>query len=286
MPHALKLTLIFLLMLLVTVFILIVMANMLMSRQASQEAATVLSTANTNEKDIVQPSELEGLPACVQRWLQHSGVIGKERVHTVRLMQEGRMRTEEGKPWMPFTAVQYINIDQPGFVWLAQVKMAPLLYLKGKDKYEHGQGNMQIKVLGLVPVVDARPGKEMNQGSMLRFLAEMIWYPSAALNDYIKWEEIDDHSARATMTWQGVSAFMEFNFNEEGDLVNNVGPRYREVGGKFVLDDWGGEAREYREFHGIRILNKSDVVWKYKTGDFNWLQVEITDIEFNKPQLY
>ncbi len=37
-------------------------------------------------------------------------------------------------------------------------------------------------------------------------------YPSAALNDYIKWEEIDEHSARAAMTWQGVSGSMVFTF--------------------------------------------------------------------------
>jgi hypothetical protein len=145
---------------------------------------------------------------------------------------------------------------------------------------------MVIKQLALLPVVNTKSGMEIDQSTMVRFMAEMIWYPSAALNDYIKWEGIDSHSARATMTWQGVKASMVFHFNDQGDLVSNVAPRYQEVNGNYVLHDWGGIAREYRDFNGIRIPNKSDVVWKYKTGDFNWLQIEVTDIDFNQPGLY
>lgn len=284
--HTLKLSLIVILILLVVVLVLTAVASGLMSRQADREAQEILATASDKDKEIIQPADLEGLPGCVQKWLQRSQVVGQEKTYTVRLKQEGRMRTEEGKPWMPFTAVQYINIEQPGFVWMAKVKAAPMISLIGKDRYYQGQGGMQIKLLGLFSLGEAKPGFEMNQGTMHRFLAEMVWYPSAALNDYIQWKELDATSARATMTWQGVSADMVFYFNAEGDMVKNVASRYREAEGKYVLNDWGGEAREYREFHGIRILNKSDIIWRYKTGDFNWLQLEVTDIDFNKPELY
>lgn len=70
---------------------------------------------------------------------------------------------------MSIEAVQYINVDRPGFVWKAKMHAAPLVNMVGR-------------------------------------------YPSAALNDYIKWEEIDEHSARAAMTWQGVSGSMVFTF--------------------------------------------------------------------------
>lgn len=264
----------------------VVTASALLNRRTDKEALEVLSTVPLEPREMIEQADLAGLPHCVQKWMERSGVVGKEKIRTVRLTQRGRMRLEEGKPWMPVEAVQYINVDEPGFVWKAKVKAAPLINLVGRDKYYQGHGSMQFRLLGLVPIVDARPGKEMDQSTLLRYLAEMIWYPTAALNDYITWEEIDAHSARATMTWQGVSASMVFRFNDEGDMVSSVARRYREVNGEFVLDDWGGVARGYKEFNGIRISNKSDVIWKYKTGDFNWLQIEVTDIDFNQKALY
>ncbi|MGE5380370.1 MAG: DUF6544 family protein [Methylocystaceae bacterium] len=286
MNHIVQNVLITLVVIIVSLVMATNIAGFRMNQQGEKEARAVLKAAATSNRNVIVESDLEGLPVCVQKWLRHSNVIGKERIHTVRLKQAGRMRTEPDKPWMPFQAVQYINVDNPGFVWLAKVQAAPLISMLGRDKYYQGEGSMQIKLLGLIPVVNTKPGFEMKQSTMLRFLAEMIWYPSAALNDYIKWEEIDTRSARATMTWQGVSASMVFYFNDEGDLVKNIGPRYREVNGKFVLTDWGGEAQEYREFHGIRMLSKSDVIWKLPDGEFNWLQLEVTDLDFNQPQLY
>lgn len=286
MPNALRTTLIIFFVFILILIAAVVIAGFIFNREGDKDALDVLSTANLEQKEIIRESDLAGLPPCVKKWMKRSGVIGKEKIHTVRLVQTGRLRNEQGKPWMPVEAVQYINVDKPGFVWKAKVKAAPLVYLLGRDMYYQGHGSMVIKLLALLPVVNTKSAMEIDQGSMVRFMAEMIWYPSAALNDYIKWEDIDSHSARATMTWQGVKASMVFNFNDQGELVSNVAPRYQEVNGNYVLHDWGGIAREYHEFNGIRIPNKSDVVWKYKSGDFNWLQIEVTDIDFNQSGLY
>lgn len=281
MPYALKVTLFIILVLIFVLVITVNIAAAVFNRRADKEAREVLSSTHLVSKEAIQPEDLACLPYCVQRWLERSGVVGKDKIHTVRLTQTGRMRTAESKPWMPFEAVQYINVDKPGFVWKAKVKAAPLVYLTGRDKYYKGHGYMLIKLLALIPVVDAKPGYELDQGAMQRFLAELVWYPTAALNDYIYWEEIDADSARATMTWEGVTASMVFNFNAQGDLLNNVTSRYREVNGSYVLNDWGGVARAYQEYNGIRISNKSDVIWKLETGDFNWLQIKVTDINYN-----
>lgn len=281
MLNTLRIILIIVISIILILVVTTAIATALLNRQANTEALEVLNSANLEQKDIIQSSALTGLPLCVQKWMQRSGVVGQEKIHSVRLIQSGRMRLEPDKPWMPVEAVQYINVDKPGFVWNARVRMAPLINLHGKDKYYNGHGSMQIKLLSLIAVVNSKPSKEMDQGTLLRYLAEMMWYPGAALNDYISWEEINANSARATMSWQGVQASMLFTFNEDGDVINSVAARYQEVNGKFVLRDWGGVPREYREYEGIRIANKADVIWKYETGDFNWLQIEVTDIDFN-----
>ncbi len=269
----------------ILLFVVAFTANVLFNQQVKKEVKQLFDSYPDNKKELVTKANLEGLPQCVQRWLERSQVIGREKISTVRLKQKGLMRLKEDQPWMPVEAEQYFTVDEPGFIWKARVKMNPLLYFTGRDKYFQGEGKMQIKVLSVIPVVDAK-GMEMDQGTMLRYLAEMAWFPTAALNDYIKWEEIDANSARVTMSYKGVTDSGIYTFDENGDVVSFFAKRYREENGRYLLDTWGGVTKGYNEFNGIRISSKTDVIWKLKTGDFNWFQCEITDIEYNKPYLY
>ncbi|MFS0776716.1 DUF6544 family protein [Neobacillus sp. 3P2-tot-E-2] len=247
--------------------------------------ANLLEGIDKESSKTIEREDMKKLPAPVQKWLTNSNVIGKEEVKTVRLKQQGRMRTEKNGKWMPTKGEQYFSISEPGFIWIADVKMAPLVQLSGIDTFIAGSGKMKIKVFSLFPVVDAK-GPEMDSGTMMRYLAEMMWYPSAALKPYIKWDEIDGTSAKATMEYNGISVSGVFYFNEKGDILRFVGKRYREVNGKYVLSDWGGINKEFKEFNGIRIPSKSDVTWFEKDEEFRWFEVEITDLQYNVPSLY
>jgi hypothetical protein len=285
MPKWLLITLVVIAILVVLVAAVITTANVLFNQNAKKQINLLLQDAPVKSAGIVRKEDLAGLPAPVQKWLENSGIIGKEKITSVRLKQKGLMRTKEGGPWMPAQAEQYFRADEPGFVWKADVKMAPLLHLAGLDNYKEGKGHMSIKIASLFPVVDSK-GPEIDEGTLMRYLAEMPWFPTAALNSYIKWEPIDAKSARATMTYKGVTGSGVFVFNEKGDIVSMTTKRYMEKDGKYVKEDWGGVNKEYKEFNGIRIPSKADIVWHFKTGDFNWFQLEITDIEYNKPELY
>lgn len=238
-----------------------------------------------NKGTIIQRADLEGLPPVVQKWLAQSRVVGKERIAAVRLKQRVSMRIKEGGKWMPADVQQYFKVDEPGFIWKVRVSMAPLLYFAGRDKYEEGRGHMLIKVLSLVKVADAR-GREIDQGTMLRYLAETMWFPSAALSNYIRWEEVDATSARATMTYGGVTASGVFNFNEKGEVISFVARRYGEFNGQYDMKTWMVNMREHKEFNGIRIPSAGEVIWKLETGDYDWYRFEIKDIEYNKPAGY
>lgn len=260
-------------------------ANILFSQNVKKEVLELFNGAGENKNEIIGRADLEGLPLCVQKWLEYSQVLGKERISTVRLKQKGVIRLEAGKPWMPAEAEQYFTVTEPGFVWKTKVKMAPLVYFAGRDKYHEGRGNMLIKLLSLITVVDAR-GKEMDQGTLLRYLGETVWFPTAALSNYIKWEGIDSHSAKATMSYGGVTAAAVFKFNDKGEVIDFVCERYRTVGDQYILETYSVPMKDYKEFNGIRIPTKGEAVWKLKTGDFSYYQVEITDIEYNIPAVY
>jgi len=152
--------------------------------------------------------------------------------------------------------------------------------INARDKYLNGKGNMLIKIMSTI-LINNSSGEEMNQGAMMRFLAEIVWSPSAALNDYIQWTYITDTTANATMTTGNRTVKGIFYFDCEGDIVGFEGKRYGNFDGHFSLETWFVRILEHKEFNGIRIGNKCEVTWKLKQGDFTWLQLEVTAISYN-----
>ncbi|WP_169744604.1 DUF6544 family protein [Paenibacillus stellifer] len=185
----------------------------------SPAASPGIASPGIASPGIVMAEDLDGLPLPVRKWLEGAHIIGTEKITSVRLKQTGQMRTKEGGPWMKVRAEQYFRADEPGFVWKADVQMAPLLHLSGLDSYQAGHGRMSIKLLSLLPVVDAK-GPELDYSTMVRYLAEMPWFPAAAISPYIRWEPINDRSALAAISYKGISASGVFAFNDQGDLIS------------------------------------------------------------------
>jgi hypothetical protein len=245
------------------------------------ELQSFLPVVNKDKK-IIATEMISSLPPVVQKWIKHSNIIGREIIQTVHLEQRGKMRSAPGSKWMPVNAEQYFTIEKPGFFWTVDVEAAPFTHLYGRDKYENGRGHMLIKLLSLYTVVDSK-GKETDQGSMLRYLAEIVWFPSAALGSFISWEQIDSLKARATITFGGITASGIFSFNQDGDMVSFEALRYYDRKEGAALEDWLilNDKDGYKEFEGIRVPAKSTVTWKLKSGDFTWFKLEIMDIKYN-----
>lgn len=223
------------------------------------------------------------LPAVINRWLKKSGCIDKPAIQTVFLEQQGEMRTSPEGKWMSFKASQWFKVEDPGFIWTVKVDAAPGLCLAGRDIYWNGEGHMFIKLFSLLPVADSK-GAKTSQGSMVRYLAETIWFPSAALQEYITWEEIDSTRAKATMTWGGITASGIFTFNDAGFPVTFEAERYYSGDNDAPLHTWyiENDPDSMKEFDGIKIPTRSAVTWKLPEGDYHWLDLEITSIMYNE----
>lgn len=232
---------------------------------------------------MVTPQMLDSLPPVVQRWLKHANIVGREKAEWVFIRQTGTMRTSPEGKWVPFRAMQWFHTNDPGFLWLPDVKYARGIHVTGMDRFENGKGQMLLKALSLFPVLNAK-GTEINQGSMVRYLAETIWFPSVALNSYIRWKQTDSLQATATMTYKGTAVTGTFTFNTSGDVVSFEAPRYFFRKGGSTLENWFVQMDPdgYREFEGIRIPGRSSIIWKLKTGDYEWLRLEVTDERFNR----
>ncbi len=225
---------------------------------------------------------LQRLPEPVQRYMAYTGVAGKPWTHTVRLRQRGRFRMAADRPWMPMTAVQSYTTDPPGFLWKARFHVAGLPFMTARDQYKAGHSRMRGRLLGLFTVFDAR-GEQADQGSMLRYLNEMTWFPIAYLGDNITWQGVDDHTAQVTLADGGRSVSAQMVFDDAGRVTNFIAQRYREHQGSYSLDRWETPMTEYGTLGGLNLPTRGYAVWKLPApaGDLEYADLEITHIEYN-----
>ena len=146
---------------------------------------------------------------------------------------------------------------------------------------------MLIKLLSTITVADAA-GSEMDISSLIRFLSEAPWFPTALLpSDYIKLIEIDSNSAQVIIKDNGYTASGIFSFNEKGEIIKFVtNDRYMEVDGKYFKEQWGGYYRNYQEIEGMKIPIEAEVEWNLASGDFQYVKIKITDIQYNIAEKY
>lgn len=235
------------------------------------------------QSSFINQQSVENLPSLVQQWMARSRVTGKEKIQAVHFNQTGEMKTSPEGNWLPVNAEQYVKTEVPGFLWIANVKAAPFIHLAGRDKYLDGQGHMLIKLMSLIPVADSR-GEKIDQGTLLRYLAEMIWYPTAALQDYISWEQLDSQKVKATMTYGGITASGIFTFNDQGKVIGFEAQRYYDRREGATLEKWviAIDENSYRSFEGIQVPTRVKVIWELDEGDFTWYKLEVRNLVFNK----
>jgi hypothetical protein len=243
------------------------------SRLVQRDVHTLLASSSAAEEKFVSEAMLKRLPEPVQRYLRYTGVVGKPFVGKVHLSQSGRMLLGRGQPWIPLRAEQWYSVRPPGFVWSGTLHLGPIPIVRARDMYQTGQGRMLIKAASLVTVADAK-GEEIDQGEMVRYLSEMMWFPSAFLEDNVSFETVDATSARVILTDSGGTVTGTLFIDAEGRLTEFVGQRY--AGSN--LETWSAPIIAYGEFEGLKLPVHVKAVWKLAAGDQEYIEVIVTEL--------
>jgi hypothetical protein len=224
--------------------------------------------------------ELEGLPDPVQRFFRVVLKEGQPIVTAVDLSQQGIFNmSETAAKWSPFTATQVVTTQRPGFDWDARIQIAPGVSAFVHDVYALGAGSLHASLLGLFTVADVRGTPAAAQGELLRFFAEMPWYPTALLpSQGVRWEAIDDTSARATLTDAPTTVSLVFRFNAEGTIETmRAEARYRD---KLTTMPWSGRFWDYSTRNGMLIPLQGEVGWEYPDGIRLYYKGKVTEINY------
>jgi hypothetical protein len=265
----------------ILVVVLISLSSLSMNKMITHETQKILSGIDSFALKIINDSDVKELPAPVYKWMHNTGMIGKPAIQSAYIKQKALMKMKpDQKDWKPAEAEQYTTMDVPAFIWTVNMKMAPLISIKGRDKFVNGKGEMLIKMNSLINVVNEK-GERMDEGTIQRYLGELVWYPSLALSPYIAWEAIDNYSAKATMNYKGTTGSGTFYFDKKGDFIKFVALRFNGNNADAKRYPWILTVEDYTVFEGIKVPSKMKATWKLYEGDWTWLYLEITDIKYN-----
>lgn len=230
---------------------------------------------------LITDADVLRLPEAAQRYLRYTRVVGKEPIQTVRLKQRGFFRTQPGQKWLPMVAEQYFTTNPPAFLWHGKIRPFPLISISAKDRFSDGHGSLRVKLLSLVPLASIH-GPEADQSELLRYLGEIIWFPTAWLSDTIEWLAIDTQSVQATIRQPGATASVMLFVSEQGQMTHVTAERFMAEGKSSRLERWSAQCHAYQEVSGMLIPTSVEVMWNLASGDFSYFRGAITEIEYNQ----
>lgn len=250
----------------------------LVARQSRRDIANLFSQANTGPVKTYDPAQLTDLPAPVQRYFRHVLKPGQPYLRSARLRHDGQFKTDLKKDWIGITGQEYFLADTPGYIWIGKTT-----WFSACDQYVAGRGSLTARLLGTLPVVRGS-GPSYDQGELLRWVAEAVWFPTSLLpGGQAVWSPIDDDSATLTLTDHGQTVVCLMYFNEQGEIVRYQAQRYSD---ETHIQTWTGHLSHYREIHGLRIPTQADAAWVIGGEEKPYARFILRDIDYDQPYAY
>ena len=213
--------------------------------------------------------EIIGLPAPVQRYFRAVLKDGQPLIAVATFEFAGTINMSlTGEQWKPFTSTQRAVTQRPGFLWNGRVAMLPGLAARVHDSYIAGTGTLHAAMLGLFTVAEVQGGGEIARGELMRYFAEMPWYPTALLpSQGVRWAAVDDRLANATLGDGAISLTLLFRFDDAG-LITSVHADARGAGaGKdMVMLPWECSASNYQLRDGMMVPTVGEAAWLRPEG--------------------
>lgn len=215
-------------------------------------------------EQVLRPELLAHLPTAVQLYLNHAIAPGTTLASGVKLWMHGEIKL--GKEWHPFKGEEVIYWNR-GMIWRATTWMQGLP-IWGADRIVDGMAEMQWKILGLFPVMQASGSDIMRSGTG-RMQGESVWLPSVLCNPDILWNELDATHVQAHFTALGEPAELLLTIDSMGRLEQVKFNRWgNPEGGVHHYVDFGGVVEEEVSFGDYTIPTYLRLGWFFGSDQF------------------
>jgi hypothetical protein len=253
----------------------LIIGNRMMESELDKDIEKLFAASENISGKVYTSKQIKDLPIPVQRYFKYSLTENQSYIGYVRLQHGGKFRA--CKNWASIKGQEYLTVQEPGFVWLGKVPL-----FSAKDIYFDGNGNLKVKLLSLLKIIDVK-GKEADQGELLRWLGEAPLFPTALLpSENLRWEPIDNNSAKVIFTDKNLTVEGVFYFNEEGQITQFKTKRYKDK----TLENFTGYCDDYRSVDGIKVPFYLEATWNLESGDFSYAKFRVKKIEYNNPSKF
>ncbi|MFE1743739.1 DUF6920 family protein [Coleofasciculus sp. H7-2] len=213
---------------------------------------------------VFYPELLIDLPDLTRRYLEHAIAPGTPLASAVRLWMHGEIKI--GKKWHSFKGEEVICWNR-GMIWQAKTWMQGLP-IWGADRIVDGVGEMQWKILGLFPVMQAS-GDDLTRSGVGRVQTELVWLPSVLCSPNVLWTELGASAVQAHFTAFKEPAKFTLTVNNRGMLERVKIDRWGNPEGEaFHYVDFGGIVEESSTFGGYTIPTRLRVGWYFGSDRF------------------
>jgi hypothetical protein len=245
-------------------------------REAEAIAATLPSQPVT-EQDLL------AVPEPVRTYLRRAGVVGKPRPALLHARFRARMRTAPDAGWMTATVEQVSVLGRsPRRLFYMEAARVGVPFV-AFHRYVGDAATMQVRVAGLLPLVDAA-GPEMTQGETVTLLNDLcILAPAALLDAPITWQAQGPREVRATYANAGHTVSAVLSFDAAGDLAGFVSnDRYQSDGKTYQLFPWSTPVGGFRAFDGVRLPAEGEARWREPAGEWPYGQFSLLRLDYGQ----
>lgn len=234
-------------------------------------------------EDVFTEKDIENLPLPVQKYFRNYGYIGTPKMsYMVATHKNVDFSTGINKPTLKIEYKQVNFVKEPVRYAFIDSSMFGIPF-QGFDSYTNGVGSMKGVVAKAITLFNQR-GKEMDKACLVTVLSECLIVPNIALQDYIKWEEIDNTHAKATISYYGITASGIFSFAENGEMRSfTTNDRMAvDFNGNSAQAPWSAVCDNYKEVNGLRVPTSLKAIWHYSEGEQVYFDGNSVDIKYIK----
>jgi hypothetical protein len=255
--------------------------------RAEYTGRTSQRLAKPADATLVTEAELSPLPAPVQRYLRYVGVVGQPHVRGFRVRFTGRIRSAADAAWMTFRGEQHSFFDPPSRLFFMAATMRGLP-VDALHVYAEGSARMRVKLLSLVPMVDASGSAFTKAETVTLFNDMCIMAPATLVDPAIRWKALDARSVEATYTNLAHSIRATLVFDDSGALVNfwsDDRPALAPDGVSFVPQRWSTPVFDYRAQGPFRLASRGEARYAAASGEYAYIQFDGLDVSYDlRPQ--
>lgn len=235
------------------------------------------SLSSNISKNPLTLDNLGSLPLPLRSYIKYALPEASTNINYAYMQHSGLYRTKPSHNWFPIEGEEHFTAQSPNFIWFAELNIKDILKIKVREKYLNNLGNIWVRLYSLITLVNSK-GKESDQSAFIRYISEMVFFPTSFLtNHYISWEEIDSGSFKALIKGNTITEVI-FHINEFGQIIKaTTKDRYRNK----TKNDWTILYDEYMDINGFKVPTYSEAIWNSNNNKYSYSKFYVTKLVYN-----